>query len=1385
MGKADRKDLGDIRQDRINKSTSPIDRRSVGDTFEKEPTFAKSSSVRLALGHLTDVNLPATITTSHVLLFDGPSIGWRSATVGVGALALNDLSDVDTSGVNTDDVITFNGTTWTATANVAGAGDDLGNHIATKDLSMASFDVENVSEIRFKAGGENNQEIVSNAGSLRLKVATADTIRFLEGTTLGMEFNRAGNLDLYMATHDIRQIAGLFFNNAPSIADVGGNLQYNVPLADEHQFQVGSIEKMRVVSNEVFMSTGIDMNTFTIDNFTSLVQSGLPSISGSIRLRNDVAIAWHVASDSVSASGNFKYNTSDQFEMDSDLSMATSDIEEISEIRFKAGGGDDQEIVSNATSLRIKVATADTIRFLEGTTLGMEFNRGGNLDLYMATHDIRQIAGLFFNGGGSIADVGGNIQYNAPLADEHQFQIGSIEKMTINSDTVQVAAVITMDENTLPATPVANDVVFYAKDDGGVSKLFYRSDDGTEVGPLGGGGLTAHNILSSTHGDTSPSIAPVTDDVLTWTGTEWLATDQISAVGDDLGNHTATQDLHMASFDVENVSEIRFKAGGTDDQEIVSNASSLRIKIATADTLRFIEGTTLGMEFNRGGNLDLFMATHDIRQISGLFFNNAPSIADVGGNLEFNAPLADELRFQIGSIEKMRVVSNEVFMSTGIDMNTFTIDNFTSLVQSGLPSISGAIRLRNDVAIGWHVASDSVSASGLFKYNTSDAFEMDSNLDMTSNIVTNLATPTVDRDAANKKYVDDNAGGGHVIEDEGTPLTQRADMNFVGAGVTAADSGGKTVVTIPSAGGGAGFPLTPTVDVIGTVSTATFSIDLSLATAHHHTMTLATDTTIEFKNPPATDVSIQFELDVTQDSTGGRTLSYENDLLTTAPAVKTGSDDRTILIAQTQHPTTTAAYTIFDTALRADSVFVPSAFTDLTDVTISGGVTNNDHLQFDGGTSIWRDRRSLEFGATPAITGDIRLSNNKAIEWRNQSGGSDLGIKLGATDRFEFDTDLDTRGNNIILNVGGDSEIDVVGDAIFMKTAGDISWSYAVSGGSHSANNNKIAALTTPATNDEAANKGYVDSIVVADDLGNHTATQDLKMAGFAIFNASQYETSATSPSSTGVFRAGNNQVIGWRNKADDGNLEVKANDSDFFDFTDSSNGNVSIQLRAQDAVVADKIGTITQDSGAVGPMTLQTGTEILLDIGANTVVNIDTTRVKMFQDLNMATNEIGNVNALIFDVFGTVGKDIAKFSTGLHYDIENTAHQHLFRVDGDPPANVLGITSDEIVPYQDIIPSAGTINLGGAVNSGGSGNPFNNIYSDNTIFIRNIKHEDGVGNDINVFEDLDMQAGAQIDFDDVSTSAGTSNRTLPAQPDGFIIIKVSGASKRVPFYVP
>lgn len=68
------------------------------------------------------------------------------------------------------------------------------------------------------------------------------------------------------------------------------------------------------------------------------------------------------------------------------------------------------------------------------------------------------------------------------------------------------------------------------------------------------------------------------------------------------------------------------------------------------------------------------------------------------------------------------------------------------------------------------------------------------------------------------------SGGGHVIENEGNPLAQRTNLNFVGAGVTAADLGGKTVVTIE--GGSGSFTVTETeVDFGSTpVTEATFTV---------------------------------------------------------------------------------------------------------------------------------------------------------------------------------------------------------------------------------------------------------------------------------------------------------------------------------------------------------------------------------------------------------------------------------------------------------------------------------------------------------------------------------------------------------------------------------
>lgn len=61
-------------------------------------------------------------------------------------------------------------------------------------------------------------------------------------------------------------------------------------------------------------------------------------------------------------------------------------------------------------------------------------------------------------------------------------------------------------------------------------------------------------------------------------------------------------------------------------------------------------------------------------------------------------------------------------------------------------------------------------------------------------------------------------GSAHVIEDEGIPLTQRSNLNFTGALVTATDSGGKTVVNIPTPSAGT-IPESSVINLVADLDT--------------------------------------------------------------------------------------------------------------------------------------------------------------------------------------------------------------------------------------------------------------------------------------------------------------------------------------------------------------------------------------------------------------------------------------------------------------------------------------------------------------------------------------------------------------------------------------
>jgi hypothetical protein len=86
-----------------------------------------------------------------------------------------------------------------------------------------------------------------------------------------------------------------------------------------------------------------------------------------------------------------------------------------------------------------------------------------------------------------------------------------------------------------------------------------------------------------------------------------------------------------------------------------------------------------------------------------------------------------------------------------------------------------------------------------------------------------------DDSGAGKTVVTIPGGSGHTIEDEGTPLTARSKLNFAGAGVTVSDDSGNdaSVVTIPS-----GAPVDATYVTRTANGTLTSEVLLSAVYAH-------------------------------------------------------------------------------------------------------------------------------------------------------------------------------------------------------------------------------------------------------------------------------------------------------------------------------------------------------------------------------------------------------------------------------------------------------------------------------------------------------------------------------------------------------------------------
>ncbi len=161
-------------------------------------------------------------------------------------------------------------------------------------------------------------------------------------------------------------------------------------------------------------------------------------------------------------------------------------------------------------------------------------------------------------------------------------------------------------------------------------------------------------------------------------------------------------------------------------------------------------------------------------------------------------------------------------------------------------------------------------------------------------------------------------------------------------------------------GGGVSFPIIPTVDVRGSVSTNQ-AVDISQTDGHVTTMTLAGNITVTFSGFPSTGNQQTWELHVLQDATGGRTLTISPTPVETV-TIASGANLLTILTFLTNDGGTDIhAIPALRGSISLSGNFLPLAGGTMTgDITMSGAdiiVGNNDLLtvkdiQFQNGGTI-------------------------------------------------------------------------------------------------------------------------------------------------------------------------------------------------------------------------------------------------------------------------------------------------------------------------------------------------------------------------------------------------------------------------------------------------
>lgn len=272
-------------------------------------------------------------------------------------------------------------------------------------------------------------------------------------------------------------------------------------------------------------------------------------------------------------------------------------------------------------------------------------------------------------------------------------------KFTVGPTSVVVRSAMHISEITAPSTPAANQLKLYAKDSGGVSRLFYKGDNGTEYGPLDSGG----GLSDGDKGDLT-----VSGGGATWTidnAAVSYAKIQNVATARLLGRATAgsgvMEEIQLGTGLSFAGTTLNAAAGG----EVTSSGSSVdnNLPRASGTSGDALDWTLVNINDTNGMSIPGGVAAHEILSTNGMTVNG---LATFNGGLNY-PPFALVTDFVDG---RTNTQSRTITANTTLHLTNFVVGSYVVLdiVQDGTGQRTLTIDSTNTLV--WRNSSNQTTA---------------------------------------------------------------------------------------------------------------------------------------------------------------------------------------------------------------------------------------------------------------------------------------------------------------------------------------------------------------------------------------------------------------------------------------------------------------------------------------------------------------------------------------------------------------------------------------------------------------------------------------------------------------------------------------------------